>query len=120
MFTRVCAYILLPVCAFAQAKLIANYNLSPPRNPDDKSVTGRETLVWKNDSQDTIPDLQFHLYMNAFKNTRSTFIRESGGELRGDHFQKDSWGYIDIKRMQIAGGAGLTKTIPFIPPDDGN
>src|SRR3974377_1985251 len=113
MFTRVCAYILLPVCAFAQAKLIANYNLSARLNPDDKSVTGHETLVWKNDSQDTIPDLQFHLYMNAFKNTKSTFIRESGGQLRGDRLQKDSWGYIDIRRIEIDGGPHLTKSIQF-------
>ena len=120
MYRRVFAIALLPVCAFAQAKLIANYNLSARLNPDDKSVTGHETLVWKNDSQDTIPDLQFHLYMNAFKNTKSTFIRESGGQLRGDRLQKDSWGYIDIRRIEIAGGADLTKSTQFIAPDDGN
>lgn len=120
MYRRALAFVLLPVCALAQARLIANYNLSARLNPDDKSVAGHETLVWKNDSQDTIPDLQFHLYMNAFKNTKSTFIRESGGQLRGDRLQKDRWGYIDIQRMQIAGGPDLTKSIQFIAPDDGN
>src|ERR1035437_10924653 len=111
MYRRAFALILLPVCAFAQAKLIANYTLSARLDPAGKSVTGHETLIWKNDSQDSIPDLQFHLYMNAFKNTKSTFLRESGGQLRGDRLQKDSWGYIDIKRMQISGGADLAKSI---------
>jgi Peptidase family M1 domain len=120
MYKWVFTILLFPVCAFAQAKLLANYNLSARLNPTDKSVTGHETLLWKNDSQDTIPELQFHLYMNAFKNTKSTFIRESGGELRGDRLKKDSWGYLDIQRMQIAGGADLTKSIRFIAPDDGN
>lgn len=112
--------LLLPWSVFAQAKLIANYTLSARLNPPDKSVTGHETLVWTNDSPDSVSELQFHLYMNAFKNSKSTFIRESGGQLRGDRLQKDSWGYIDIRRMQIAGGADLTKSIQFIAPDDGN
>ncbi len=114
------AILLLPVCAFAQARFLANYNLSARLNPSDKSVSGHELLVWTNDSPDTVPELQFHLYMNAFKNTRTTFMRESGGQLRGDRLQKDSWGYIDVTRMRIAGGADLTQSIQFIAPDDGN
>jgi hypothetical protein len=120
MYRRVFAFILLPVCALAQAKLIANYTISARLDPSDKSVTGHETLVWKNDSPDTIPELQFHLYMNAFKNTKSTFMRESGGQLRGDRLQKNSWGYIDVKKLQITGGEDLTKSLEFIAPDDGN
>jgi hypothetical protein len=111
---------LLPICAFAQARLIANYTIDARLNPSEKSVSGREVLVWTNDSQDTIPELQFHLYMNAFKNTKSTFMRESGGRLRGDRMEKDKWGYIDVKRMRIVGGDDLTKAIQFIAPDDGN
>ncbi len=111
---------LVSPCAYADSKAIANYTIVARLNPAEKSVTGHETLLWKNDSLDPIPELQFHLYMNAFKNTKSTFIRESGGQLRGDRLQKDSWGYIDIRRMQIAGGADLTKTIKFSAPDDGN
>ena len=114
------ALLVLPFCAYPQAKSIANYNISARLNPADKSVTGHQTLLWNNDSQDTISELQFHLYMNAFQNSKSTFMRESGGQLRGDRGQKDSWGYIDIRKMQIAGGGDLTGSIQFIAPDDGN
>ncbi len=114
------ALLLLPACALGQAKLLANYAISARLNPSDKSVTGHETLVWTNDSQDEITELQFHLYMNAFKNSRSTFLKESGGQLRNDRMQKDSWGYIDVKSMRIAGGADLTKSMQFIAPDDHN
>lgn len=112
--------LLVTVCAYPQAKHIANYTIAARLNPADKSVEGRQTLVWLNDSQDTIPELQFHLYMNAFKNTKSTFMKESGGQLRSDRMRKDSWGHIDIKRMRIADGPELTKSIEFIAPDDGN
>ena len=49
-------------------------------------------------------------------------MKESGGRFRGDEAGKDdlSWGYIDIKDMQIKGGENLTAKIEFIQPDDGN
>lgn len=111
----------LSICAVAQTpKNIANYKLTARLDPNGKAVAGREVLTWINDSQDSIPELQFHLYTNGFKNTKSTFMRESGGQLRGDRMDKEHWGYIEIKRMQIAGGPDLTKLIQYIAPDDGN
>lgn len=90
---------------------------------DDKqhpsNLEGREQLVWLNDSPDTISELQFHLYLNAFKNLKSTFFKESGGELRGDTFEPGEWGWIDVNEMTLA-GEDLTKKIEFIHPDDDN
>ena len=31
-----------------------------------KTVSGELMLTWKNPSQDTVDNLQFHLYLNAF------------------------------------------------------
>lgn len=113
--------LLLPVCLLAQPKQIANYNISARLLPDQHAVSGRESLTWLNDSGDAIGELQFHLYMNAFRNSKSTFMQESGGgALRGDRAKKDSWGWIDIKRIEVAGGEDLTKRIEFIHPDDNN
>ncbi len=85
-----------------------------------KHLEGREQLIWLNDSPDTISDLQLHLYLNAFKNEKSTFFKESGGELRGDKFQPGQWGWIDVNEMRLAGGEDLTSKIEFIHPDDEN
>jgi hypothetical protein len=85
-----------------------------------KAVTAHETLVWRNGSTDSVRELRFHLYLNAFQNEKSSFMRESGGQLRGDTASKDDWGYIEVKHMQIAGGADLTRAIQFIHPDDDN
>ena len=62
---------------------IANYKIDITLTPDDKQLKGSEILIWRNSSPDEIKDLQFHLYLNAFKNELSTFMKESRGSHRG-------------------------------------
>src|SRR5215470_19762315 len=103
---------------------LASYKIDVQLKLDDKQrpnhLEGLERLTWLNHSQDTISDLQFHLYLNAFKNEKSTFFEESGGQLRGDEFQPGEWGWIDVNQMKLAGGEDLTSKIEFIHPDDDN
>ncbi len=102
---------------------IASYDMNVKLDPVKKIVSGSETLYWKNSSQDKISELEFHLYMNAFKNTNSTFIKESGGQLRGDKFDVSrdiNWGWEKILSMKIKDGEDLTNKIKFIQPDDNN
>lgn len=122
------AALLLPTVAAAQSatlsKRIANYKIDARLKLDDKRqptiIEGSEQLTWLNDSSDTITELRFHLYLNAFKNEKSTFFRESGGQLRGDRFEAGEWGWIDVNEMRVAGGEDLTPKIEFIHPDDDN
>jgi peptidase M1-like protein len=102
----------------ASYKIDVNLKLDERGRPTD--LEGRQRLTWVNDSPDIINDLQFHLYLNAFKNEKSTFFKESGGQLRGDRIQPGQWGWIDVKEMRIAGGEDLTSKIEFIHPDDDN
>jgi hypothetical protein len=102
----------------ASYKIDVQIKLDERQHP--KHLEGREQLVWLNDSPDTINELQFHLYLNAFKNQKSTFFKESGGELRGDRFESGQWGWIDVNEMKLAGGEDLTPKIEFIHPDDDN
>ena len=101
---------------------IANYAMKARLFPDTKVVEGSYMLNWWNASNDTIRELQFHLYLNAFKNEKSTFIRESGGRHRSGEIKldKENWGYVDVLSMAISGGEDLTNRIEFIHPDDDN
>ena len=63
-----------------------------------------------------IPDLLLHLYLNAFKNEKSTFARERGGKLVG---LKEGWGWIDIQRLSVDGVDALA-SLEYIQPDDHN
>ncbi|MCF6240014.1 MAG: M1 family metallopeptidase [Bacteroidales bacterium] len=100
----------------------ANYDMDVRLNPETKIITGKMKLKWINISPDTLSELQFHLYLNAFKNSESTFMKESGGRFRGDRAGNDdlSWGYVNIQSMKIQDGENLTNKIQFISPDDGN
>jgi hypothetical protein len=102
---------------------IVCYNINANLDVNSKTINGAETLTWKNFSKDLVKELQFHLYLNAFKNSQSTFIKESGGNLRGEGFDKDkveNWGYIDILSMKRVDGEDLMPKIKFIRPDDDN
>src|SRR5215471_12296787 len=103
---------------------VASYKIDVQLKLDDKQrpkhLEGLERLTWLNHSQDTISDLQFHLYLNAFKNAKSDFFEESGGQLRGEEAQPGEWGWIDVNKMKLAGGEDLTSKIEFIHPDDDN
>ncbi|GAB2604339.1 M1 family metallopeptidase [Spirosoma areae] len=99
---------------------LANYQIDVTLDPATKKLTGRQTLTWRNPSTDVIRELQFHLYLNAFRNENSTFMRESGGQLRGEEIDRDanenSYGSIDVVSMKTRGGESLA--YQFIQPDD--
>ncbi|MCK4464251.1 MAG: M1 family metallopeptidase [Bacteroidales bacterium] len=113
----------IPVFSQALSPRIANYKISVKLDPEEKILDGKMTLYWKNPSQDTIRELQFHMYLNAFKNTESTFWQESGGQLRGMKVKVSDpmvWGWVDILQMEDKNGEDLTSGIKFIQPDDDN
>jgi hypothetical protein len=100
----------------------ANYDMNVKLDPKSKLIKGEMLLNWINISPDTIRELQFHLYLNAFKNSETTFMRGSRGVFRGDRAGDDhlSWGYTDILDMDLQGTENLTNKIEFIQPNDGN
>ncbi len=99
---------------------IANYDIEVKLEPATRKLYGKEQLTWHNKSNDAITELQFHLYLNAFRNNRSTFMKESGGTSRGNQIDKDGWGFIEVNRLALASGEDLTRAMRFIHPDDDN
>ena len=100
---------------------LANYEIEVRLDPATKKLYGNEIITWTNKSGDYIPDLQFHLYLNAFKNEQSTFMKESGGKHRSSVLERNGgWGWTQIKKMSIGQNTVVTDSIRFICPDDGN
>jgi len=100
---------------------IANYNINVSLNPDTRQLTGKEILTWRNDSADLIDQLQFHLYLNAFKNQLSTYMKESMGSRRHRIPESDDgWGWIEITGMVLNRETDLKNFFKFIQPDDDN
>ncbi|MGH7492898.1 MAG: M1 family metallopeptidase [bacterium] len=99
---------------------IANYDIDVRLAPETRMLEAKETLTWHNQSTDHVTELQFHLYLNAFRNNRSTFMKESGSTIRGHKIDNESWGYVEVTRIALPSGIDLTSRMEFISPDDGN
>jgi hypothetical protein len=98
---------------------VVEYRIQVSLDPGRKMLDGTERLVWRNPSGDPVPELRFHTYLNAFKNSRTTFMRESGRQLRGDEAGTDpeDWGWIDVLSMNGPGGHDLRPASRFVQPD---
>ena len=102
---------------------IASYDIDVKLDVDRHYLNATQTIYWQNPSDDTIRTIPFHLYLNAFKNTESTFYRESYGSRRfpdlGNTTEAD-WGWINIDNIKIEDGKDLSNQLRYIHPDDDN
>ena len=98
---------------------IANYEIEVALDTSDRTIQAHEVMTWHNKSDDIIGEIQFHLYLNGFRNNQVTFLKESGGTIREISFDQDSgWGFIDVTRMAMKSGEDLTGRMEFIQPDN--
>ena len=118
--------------AGARSPRNASYDIEARLDHAARTLTGRETIRWRNISANPTRELQFHLYWNAWRNAESTFLRERrlGGVTTAP--RADAWGSTDVSAIRLrppsSGGSGaaspamidLTSRMHFIAPDDGN
>jgi len=97
----------------------ANYTITARLDPATRTITGSETITWRNISSRAATELQFHLYWNAWKDTRSTFMRELALGGFTEERAAGDWSHIDVTSIKI-GGADRTAAKHFIAPDDDN
>ena len=117
------------LCTSAQeplCKQIANYTMSVTLDTKKNLIKASEILSWTNDSENSIDELWFHLYWNAFQNNMSTFLTEAsrrGRRVTG--FTKDDWGYCQVNSIKIINNPyfeayDLFPDMEFDQPDDEN
>lgn len=119
-------FILYSSPTFAQEALssrIASYDISLTLDENAKMLNAEEVLYWTNPSTlDTVRELRFHVYMNAFKNNQSTYLSGGGGfgTIGKEYDEECLWGYTDILKITDLEGRDLTTSSEYIAPDDGN
>jgi hypothetical protein len=105
----------------------ANYSIDVSLDTESRMLTGREVLTWRNTSNISTNELRFHLYYNAWKNPRSTWMRERllgrGGSL--SNRPESDWSWINVTSIRLLGNgddpsSDLTHAASYIAPDDGN
>lgn len=93
-----------PAAARAQEDAHA-YTIEATLDPGAHTVTGSARIRWTNESLEPAHELFFHLYLNAFESKDTVFMRESGGELRGDEYVGE--GSITVSELRLADGTDL-------------
>ncbi len=93
------------------------YRISAVLDTEAKTVSCTMNAFWVNKTSDLVPDIQMHLYMNAFRSNRTSFYLESGGS-PGSR-EKDP-GWIEISSLTDGAGTDLMPLMEYISPDDGN
>ena len=88
-----------------------------------RRLDGTVTQVWTNTTSDTVGELWFHLYWNAFSNTESTFLTESRGMLRQHAVQagtatESEWGWQRVTSV-LVGGEERAATLRYRQPEGG-
>jgi hypothetical protein len=102
----------------------ANYSIDARLDARERRITASEVITWRNITTREVSDLQFHLYWNAWKNTRSSFMREQA--LAGS-VDPDDAGHasIDVTSITVRPGpestpVDVTGSKRFLAPDDKN
>jgi len=102
----------LPAPSMGQATVpppdVASYNIDATYDPGTYTLTGQQTAVYHNRTAEPIPNLVFHLYLNAFRNASTLWMREANLGLRGYSFDPNAPGWVRIDQIALAGGTVLT------------
>jgi len=87
---------------------VASYDITATYDPETHTLTGQQTAVYHNRTAAPIPNLVFHLYLNAFRNTETLWMRESDMGMRGYGFDPNAPGWTRIDQLSLADGTVLT------------
>lgn len=112
----------LPAFAGSRVPAVASYRIEATYDAEHR-VTGKETVTFVNRTHHAFTDLALHLYLNGFRNDRSTWLSEEamgGGRDRHRIETEDGFGYSEINRIVLSDGTDLTQQVRPIAPDDGN
>ncbi len=103
-----------------QSARLSHYEMDVRLDAATKTVSGSQKITWRNTTAHAVSELRLHLYLNAFRDVDSTFMREAGSEFRS------RWGLGEFADMSLdsielevgAGREALTQR--FVSPDDDN
>ena len=105
----------------ASATPVASYEITAKLDTNLHRVAGHERIHFVNRSSAPLTELWFHLYLNAFKNDKTLFLRSPFGAGRSGDKARE-YGYVDVKKLSVVGGAGddLWAHRDLHSPDDPN
>lgn len=104
-----------PALAGPRVPPVASYRIEASWDAERKTLSGRETVTFVNRTSHAFSDVLLHLYLNGFRNTRSTLFRGLPPPSGSSDF-----GGCELKRVALPGGADLTGRVSFAVPGSDN
>ncbi|MCG6949483.1 MAG: M1 family metallopeptidase [Acidobacteria bacterium] len=100
---------------------VASYEIDVTLDPETHRLMGGEKIRWVNRADQATDEIFLHLYLNAFANSRTTFMRElAWWDASNRTDPGDDWGWIRVGRLTFDDGSDLLPGMEFVRPDDGN
>ncbi len=107
---------------------LVSYVIDASLDPDTRTVSGSMRVTWRNPDRVPVDELFFHLYLNAFRDDFTTYMREGGGRFRGVQADPEERGSISIDSIAVitdavSGSRALRDVggrLSFVQPDDQN
>lgn len=93
-----------PALAESAAK-VASYEIEAKLDTEKHRISAQQTIRFVNRSRRALNELWFHLYLNAFKNDKTLFLRSPFGAGRSGDKARE-YGYVDVKKLAVIGGDG--------------
>ena len=104
----------------------ANYDLDVRLDDAGRTLTGSGVIRWRNIGLAPTGTLRMHLYWNAWRDAKSSWLREAAlaGFDTSDVREQD-WGSIDLTQLALANpdgtaGLDLMAGLAYVQPDDAN
>jgi hypothetical protein len=119
---RALGFLFAAIAAAASGELtpsVASYKIAVRFDEGKKTIEGTELLTWTNRTPRPARTLRFHLYLNAFRNSQSSYMREALAE-REVAVPEAGWGSVAVSRMTSGAGEDLLANSRYVAPDDGN
>lgn len=107
--------------ATPHAPQIASYRMTVRLDPAAKTVAGNASITYRNPSTDTLHELWLRLYLRAFRDQQSVWMREAQTHGLGSSIDPQHLGDITVSRLALADGtdllasATLTDTLMRVP-----
>lgn len=89
------------------------YTINATLNDNENSITGDETIVYKNNAPDALSFIWFHLWPNAYKNESTALFKQiSNDPSRKKKLKDPGVGYIENIAFTVNGVAAKTEVHP--------
>lgn len=80
---------------------VASYDLDARWDAATNQITGTATITYRNTSSDTLAEVWLKLYLNAFRDDQTQWMREATGAHRGSSYDPDRPGWIRLDSLRL-------------------